>query len=166
MKDGIERVVDLIGRATSWLALVIVVLMAVNVVLRYLFSIGSVWAQELEWHLLAPLILFGIPYALLKGDHVRVDVLFEKFTPLRQQYVEVVSQALGIAIALLFLWLSFAYVQQSYSIGETSSDPGGLPYRWILKSVLPLGFALLALQSVATLIGVVAKIRELRRGAA
>ena len=166
MKDGIERVVDLIGRATSWLALVIVVLMAVNVVLRYLFSIGSVWAQELEWHLLAPLIMFGIPYALLKGDHVRVDVLFEKFTPLKQQYVEVVSQVLGIAIALLFLWLSFAYVQQSYSIGETSSDPGGLPYRWLLKSVLPLGFLLLALQSIATLIGVFAKIRELRGGAA
>jgi len=166
MKDGIERVVDLVGRATSWLALVIVVLMAVNVVLRYLFSIGSVWAQELEWHLLAPLIMFGIPYALLKGDHVRVDVLFEKFTPLKQQYVEVVSQVLGIAIALLFLWLSFAYVQQSYSIGETSSDPGGLPYRWLLKSVLPLGFALLALQSVATLVGVFAKIRALRSGAA
>ncbi len=166
MKEGIERAVDLVGRATSWLALVIVVVMATNVVLRYLFSYGSVWAQELEWHLLTPLIMFGIPFALLKGDHVRVDVLFEKFTPLRQQYVEVVSQALGIAIALLFLWLSFAYVQQSYSIGETSSDPGGLPYRWILKSVLPLGLALLALQSIATLIGVVAKIRELRRGAA
>ncbi len=166
MKAGIERAVDLIGRATSWLALVIVGLMAVNVVLRYLFSIGSVWAQELEWHLLAPLIMFGIPYALLKGDHVRVDVLFEKFTPLNQQYVEVVSQILGIAIALLFLWLSFAYVQQSYSIGETSSDPGGLPYRWLLKSVLPLGFLLLALQSIATLIGVFAKIRELRGGAA
>lgn len=166
MKDGIERVVDLVGRATSWLALVIVVLMAVNVVLRYLFSIGSVWAQELEWHLLAPLIMFGIPYALLKGDHVRVDVLFEKFTPLKQQYVEVVSQVLGIAIALLFLWLSFAYVQQSYSIGETSADPGGLPYRWLLKSVLPLGFALLALQSVATLVGVFAKIRALRSGTA
>ena len=166
MKAGIERVVDLIGRATSWLALVIVVLMAVNVVLRYLFSIGSVWAQELEWHLLAPLIMFGIPYALLKGDHVRVDVLFEKFTPMNQQYVEVVSQVLGIAIALLFLWLSFAYVQQSFSIGETSSDPGGLPYRWLLKSVLPLGFALLALQSIATLIGVFAKIRALRGGAA
>lgn len=166
MKAGIERAVDLIGRATSWLALVIVVLMAVNVVLRYLFSIGSVWAQELEWHLLAPLIMFGIPYALLKGDHVRVDVLFEKFTPMNQQYVEVVSQILGIAIAALFLWLSFAYVQQSYSIGETSSDPGGLPYRWILKSVLPLGFALLLLQSVATLIGVFGKIRAIKAGAA
>ena len=162
MRERIERAVDLIGRAASWLALVIVVVMATNVVLRYLFSIGSVWSQELEWHLLAPLIMFGIPYALLKGDHVRVDVLFEKFKPVNQQRVEVVSQLLGIAISLLFLWLSFAYVQQSYSIGETSSDPGGLPYRWILKSLLPLGFALLALQSFATLLGVFAKLRELK----
>jgi TRAP-type mannitol/chloroaromatic compound transport system permease small subunit len=165
VKGGIERVVDLVGRAASWLALVIVVLMAVNVVLRYLFSIGSVWSQELEWHLLAPLIMFGIPYALLKGDHVRVDVLFEKFKPINQQYIEVVSQLLGIVIALLFLWLSFAYVQQSYSIGETSSDPGGLPYRWILKSILPMGFFLLALQSFASLLGVFVKIRELKGAA-
>jgi TRAP-type mannitol/chloroaromatic compound transport system permease small subunit len=165
VKEGIERAVDLVGRATSWLALVIVVVMATNVVLRYLFSVGSVWAQELEWHLLAPLIMFGIPYALLKGDHVRVDVLFEKFRPVNQQRVEVVSQVLGIAIALLFLWLSFGYVQQSFVIGETSSDPGGLPYRWILKSLLPLGFALLALQSFATLLGVLAKLRALKGAA-
>ena len=162
LRTRIERVIDVLGRATSWLALVIVVLMAVNVILRYLFSVGSVWAQELEWHLLAPLIMFGIPYALLKGDHVRVDVLFEKFRPVNQQRVEVVSQVLGIAISLLFLWLSFGYVQQSFVIGETSSDPGGLPYRWILKSLLPLGFALLALQSFATLLGVFAKLRELK----
>ncbi|MFO0463626.1 MAG: TRAP transporter small permease subunit, partial [Burkholderiales bacterium] len=69
MQKTIERAVDLIGRATSWLALVIIVLMATNVVLRYLFSYGSVWAQELEWHLLAPLILFGMSYALLHGEH-------------------------------------------------------------------------------------------------
>ena len=76
MVERIEWLVDRVGRATAWLALVIVVLMATNVVLRYLFSYGSVWAQELEWHLLAPLILFGIAYALLKGEHVRVDVLY------------------------------------------------------------------------------------------
>ncbi len=162
MKEGIERAVDLVGRATSWLALVIVVVMATNVVLRYLFSYGSVWAQELEWHLLTPLIMFGIPFALLKGDHVRVDVLFEKFTPVNQQRIEVVSQVLGILIAVVFLWLSFAYVQQSFAIGETSSDPGGLPYRWALKAIIPAGFALLALQSLATLLGVVARLRELK----
>ena len=94
MKEGIERVVDLVGRATSWLALAIVVVMAVNVLLRYLFSVGSVWAQELEWHLLAPLIMFGISYALLKGDHVRVDVLFGSSAARTSSASIVVSQIL------------------------------------------------------------------------
>jgi TRAP-type mannitol/chloroaromatic compound transport system permease small subunit len=165
VKEGIERAVDLIGRAASWLALVIVVVMAVNVVLRYLFSYGSVWAQELEWHLLAPLILFGIPYALLKGDHVRVDVFFEKFKPANQYRVEIVSQILGILIAVAFLWLSIGYVQQSFVIGEQSADPGGLPYRWALKALIPAGFLLLALQSIASLIGVTRKLRAIGRSA-
>ena len=164
MKEGIERAVDLVGRAASWLALVIVVLMAVNVVLRYLFSYGSVWGQELEWHLLAPLILFGIPYALLKGDHVRVDVLYAKFTEKNQLRVEVVSQVLCILIAAAIVWLSLHYVGQAYAIDEKSPDPGGLPYRWVLKALIPLGFTLLALQSVATLIGVLARLKALRAG--
>lgn len=161
LKVGIERAVDLVGRATSWIALAIVILMAVNVVLRYLFSYGSVWAQELEWHLLVPLILFGIPYALYKGEHVRVDVLYEKFSTRNQLRLEIVSQVLGIAIACAFVWLSLAYVQQSFSIGEKSSDPGGLAYRWALKALLPMGFALLALQSLATLLGALDKLRTL-----
>ena len=163
MKEGIERAVDLVGRAASWLALVIVVVMAVNVVLRYLFSYGSVWAQELEWHLLAPLILFGIPYALLKGDHVRVDVLYAKFSVKNQLRVEVVSQVLCILISAAIVWLSLQYVGQAYAIDEKSPDPGGLPYRWVLKALIPAGFALLALQSVATLLGVVARLRGLGR---
>lgn len=162
MKQGIERAVDLVGRAASWLALVIVAVMATNVVLRYLFSYGSVWAQELEWHLLAPLILFGIPYALLKGEHVRVDVLFAKFSPANQLRVEAASRLLGILIAAAFVWLSLGYVQQAWAIGEQSPDPGGLPYRWALKALIPAGFTLLLLQSLATLLGVVAKLRATR----
>lgn len=165
MKEGIERVVDLVGRAASWLALVIVVLMAVNVVLRYLFSYGSVWGQELEWHLLAPLILFGIPYALLKGEHVRVDVLYAGFSERNQLYIDVVSQVLGILIAAVIVWLSLSYVQQAYVIDEKSPDPGGLGYRWILKALIPAGFALLALQSFATLLGVFTRLRSLRKAA-
>jgi len=145
----IERLVDLVGRATSWLALVIVMLMAVNVVLRYAFSYGSVWAQELEWHLLAPLILFGIAYALLKGEHVRVDVAYAHFTPKNKERVNIVAALLCLAISVLVIWLSLKYVQQSYVIGETSPDPGGLTHRWILKALIPVGFVLLALQSVA-----------------
>ncbi len=149
MIAAIESFVDRVGRATSWLALVIVVLMATNVVLRYLFSYGSVWAQELEWHLLAPLILFAIAYALLKGEHVRVDVLYASFSRRNQERVNLLSALLCLAISLLIVYLSLHYVQQSYAIDEKSADPGGLTHRWILKAFIPAGFLLLALQSVA-----------------
>ena len=152
MAAALERVVLWTGRATAWLALAIVVLMATNVVLRYLFSYGSVWSQELEWHLLTPLIMFGIAYALLMGEHVRVDVLYAQFSPRRQETVNLVSALLGLAIALIFGLLSIHYVQQAYVIGEQSPDPGGLTHRWLLKAFIPAGFALLALQSIAELV--------------
>jgi TRAP-type mannitol/chloroaromatic compound transport system permease small subunit len=152
MLARIERLVDLVGRATSWLALAIVLLMATNVVLRYLFSYGTVWSQELEWHLLTPLIMFGIAYALLMGEHVRVDVLYAKFRPRTQETVNLVSALLGLAIALIFALLSIKYVQQAYVIDEQSPDPGGLTHRWVLKALIPAGFALLALQSAAEVV--------------
>src|SRR5215203_2259205 len=83
----VDRGVDLIGRGVSWLSLAICILMAIDVLLRYAFSIGSVWAQELEWHLLAPLVLFGMTYALHKGDHVRVDVFYARYGPRAQAAV-------------------------------------------------------------------------------
>jgi TRAP-type mannitol/chloroaromatic compound transport system permease small subunit len=162
MQKTIERAVDLIGRATSWLALVIIVLMATNVVLRYLFSYGSVWAQELEWHLLAPLILVGMSYALLHGEHVRVDVLYANFSARTKLIVDVISQVLCILISLIIVWLSVKYVSQSYLVGETSADPGGLPYRWALKALIPIGFVLLILQSFALLLGAIAQLKSLK----
>ena len=152
MVNAIERVVDWIGRTTAWLALVIVLLMATNVVLRYLFSYGSVWAQELEWHLLAPLILFGIAYALLKGEHVRVDVLYAGFTERNKERVNLVSAVLCLAISVIVVYVSIHYVQQAYVINEQSADPGGLTHRWVLKAMIPAGFVLLALQSIAEIV--------------
>jgi TRAP-type mannitol/chloroaromatic compound transport system permease small subunit len=160
----IERVIDALGRATSWIALVIVALMATNVVLRYLFSFGSVWSQELEWHLLAPLILFGMSYALLHGEHVRVDVLYARFTERSKLRVDLLSSVLCILISAVIIWLTLKYVQQSYVIGEQSSDPGGLPYRWLLKALIPVGFLFLILQSVAVALGTLDKLRALKGG--
>ena len=149
MIRAIERLVDVIGLATSWLALAIVVLMATNVVLRYLFSYGSVWSQELEWHLLVPLIMFSVAFAFQQGEHVRVDVLYARFSPRTQALVNVAAAVLCLAISALALWFSIKYVQQAYVISEQSSDPGGLTHRWVLKALIPAGFVLLGLQSVA-----------------
>ena len=162
VRAGIERFIDLTGRATSWLALAIVVLMATNVLLRYLFSYGSVWAQELEWHLLSPLILFGMSYALLHGEHVRVDVLYANFSARKKLLVDLLSALLCIAISAALIWLSLKYVQQSYVIDERSSDPGGLTHRWILKSLIPLGFLFLILQCVALVLGTLKKLKALQ----
>jgi TRAP-type mannitol/chloroaromatic compound transport system permease small subunit len=158
-RDRIERFVDVVGEGTSWIALVIVVLMATNVLLRYAFSIGSVWAQELEWHLLVPLILFGTSYALRHGDHVRVDIVYGKFSDRNKLIVDLVSAVLCAIIAALFVWFSLHYVQQAYVIDEGSPDPGGIPHRFLIKSLIPIGFALLLLQSIATALGCVEKLR-------
>jgi TRAP-type mannitol/chloroaromatic compound transport system permease small subunit len=149
---SIESVIDAIGRATSWLALAIIVLMTCNVILRYTLSIGSVWAQELEWHLLGALILFGMSYALLKDDNVRVDLFYAHYSEKTKFFVDVLSLLLLIGICCVIIWLSVKYVEQAYSIGEISSDPGGLPFRWAIKALLPIGFGLLLLQSAAGLL--------------
>ena len=146
---AVERAVERIGRAASWLSLAIVVLMAVNVLLRYAFSIGSVWSQELEWHLLAPLVLLGMTYALQQGEHVRVDVFYARYPERAKAAIDLVAGLLAVALALLVIRYSIHYVQQSYAIGEVSSDPGGLTHRWLLKALIPAGFALFALQAAA-----------------
>ena len=164
LAGGIDAFTDLVGRATSWLALGIALVMGANVLLRYAFSIGFIWAQELEWHIFVPICLFGMSYALLHGEHVRVDVLYARFTERNKLRVDLLSAGLCIVISAVIIWLTLKYVQQSYVIGEQSADPGGLPYRWLLKSLIPVGFLLLLLQALSELIKDFAELRGLRSG--
>ena len=156
----IDRFIDVVGACTSWVALVIVLLMATNVLLRYSFSVGSVWSQELEWHLLVPLILFGMSYALRHGEHVRVDIVYGSFSPRAKLLVDFLSALLTIAVSVLMLWFSLNYVQQSYVIDEGSPDPGGIPHRYLVKGLIPVGFALLLLQGVANALGCIEKLKK------
>jgi TRAP-type mannitol/chloroaromatic compound transport system permease small subunit len=155
-KDGmpaavrwIDRAVEDIGRWSAWAAFALVCVMAGNVLLRYVFNTGSVWAQELEWHLMAPICLFGMSYALAHGEHVRVDVLFAKYSAKKKLMVEIVSALLGLAVCVAVVWLSRRYVGQSFGQNEGSVNPGGIPFRWALKSLIPIGFAVLGAQYAA-----------------
>jgi TRAP-type mannitol/chloroaromatic compound transport system permease small subunit len=146
LAGGIDRLVDLVGRATAWLALVIALVMGANVLLRYAFSIGSIWMQEFEWHIMVPICLFGMSYALLHGEHVRVDVLFQYFSPRNKVRIEIVTALIGMLLSLIVIYLSIPYVWQSWSIGEGTANPGGIDHRYIVKAMIPIGFALLFLQ--------------------
>jgi len=146
---GIDRFVDAVGRVTAWSSFALALVMGGNVLLRYGFNTGSVWSQELEWHLMSPICLFGMSYALRHGEHVRVDVLFASFSQRNKYLVEFISAGLAMTISLIIIKLSWAYVMQSWSIGEGTANPGGIPARYLLKALIPIGFALLFLQSLA-----------------
>jgi TRAP-type mannitol/chloroaromatic compound transport system permease small subunit len=150
--EKIESLIDIVGRVTLWVALAMIALVAVNVLLRYSFSFGSVWAQELEWHLLAALILLGMSHALQRGDNVRVDLFYANYTARKKFMVDVISVLLLLVVALIFVKLSITYVAQAWVIGEKSPDPGGIAWRWVVKSLIPIGYVLLALQCVGALL--------------
>lgn len=160
LAGGIDDFIDFVGRITSWIALVLALVMGANVLLRYGFSYGRIWAQELEWHLLVPLVLLGMSYALRHGEHVRVDILFATFSPRTKQLIELISAILGMLFSLLVIWLSLAYVYQSWSIDEGTANPGGIDYRYVIKAVIPVGFGLLFLQSLSDAIHSVLKLRS------
>jgi TRAP-type mannitol/chloroaromatic compound transport system permease small subunit len=143
------RVAEATGVLAALAVLTLVVVMSSNVLLRYGFSAGSVWAQELEWHLMAPIALFGMVWALKRGEHVRVDVLYDRFSDRAKAIADIASCVLGLVIAAAIVWLSMKYVGQSFANNESSANPGGIPFRWALKALIPAGFVLLAIQYVA-----------------
>ena len=149
LADGIDWFIDFVGRTISWLALAVAIVMGTNVFLRYGFSIGEIWAQELEWHLLVPLTLVGMSYALRHGEHVRVDVLFAGFSDRTKHAINALSAVIAMIFSALVIWLSIAFVEQSWAMGESSPNPGGIGALYLMKAMIPLGFALLFLQSLA-----------------
>ena len=159
LADAIDIFVDHIGQLSAVAVAALVVVMASNVLLRYGFSLGSVWAQELEWHLMSPLALIGAAYALRHGEHVRVDVLYADFTERGKALVDLFASVAGIAIAVAVIWLSWRYVGVSWNNGEGSPNPCGIPYRYVLKAFIPVGFALLLAQFSAETLRAVARLR-------
>ena len=149
LSGGIDAFIDLVGRTTAWLALGLALVMGANVLLRYGFSIGSIWMQEFEWHIFVPICVFGMSYALRHGEHVRVDVLFQYFSPHNKLLMEVVTAICGMLLSVIVIWLCIPYVWQSWSIGEGTANPGGIDYRYIVKALIPIGFALFFLQSLS-----------------
>lgn len=149
ISDVLNTFIDRFGRWTCWTALVLVVLVAINVILRYLFHVGPVALQELEWHLISPIALIGMAYTLRHGEHVRVDIFYDGFPQVIRRLIDLAAAVATVIISAVIIGLSLGYVEQAYVAGEISPDPGGLPYRFLLKSFIPFGFFLLLVQAVA-----------------
>lgn len=149
---ALEWLVEQMGSLARWCVLGLVLLVATNVLLRYLFSIGPVSLQELEWHFMSPIALLGLAYAMKHKADVRVDFLYDRFGQKTKLGVDILAAFLTFAVASYITVLAVPTVLQSYEFLEGSPDPGGLPYRWLLKAFIPLGFGLLCVQALASLL--------------
>lgn len=145
----IEWLVEQLGGLARLCVLALVLLVATDVILRYLFSVGPVSLQEMEWHLVSPIALLGLAYSMKHRADVRVDFLYDRFGVRGKAFVDLLAALLTLAVGFVITWLSVPYVMQSYQLMEGSPDPGGLPMRYLLKAFIPLGFALLTLQGIA-----------------
>lgn len=146
----IDQLNDRVGRATSWLTAVMVIVTTSDVLLRYVFNTSFVFIQELEWHLFAFLFLMAAGYTHLKGKHVRVDILYTRLSPRRQALVDLVFGLLFLfPTCFLLIKSSLPFVAHSWAVLEGSPDPGGLPARYLLKAVIPVGFILIGLQGIS-----------------
>lgn len=164
LADGIDRLTKGASRIAAALLLALVALVFFNVFGRYIVGTSPVWAQELEWHLMAPIALLGITVLMLENGHVRVDMVYDRLSAKWQASLDLFSMLCGVIIACLFIKYSWGFVDNSWSIREGSPDPGGLPARYIVKGMLPVAFALFALQCAANAIRHANNLREMRHG--
>ena len=133
-----------IGQWVSWIWLMLLAIIVLNVVLRYAFGEGRIEFEEIQWHLYSVGFLIGLSYAAQADVHIRVDVLHERFSPRLKAWIELYGIVLFLLpFITLMLVFSVPFVAQSYGLAEVSQAPGGLPLRWLIKAALPLGFILL-----------------------
>ncbi|MBY4676027.1 TRAP transporter small permease subunit [Marinobacterium sp. CAU 1594] len=124
-----------------------------QVVLRKGFSSGLIALEELQWHLYALGVMFGLSYAQTTNSHIRVDLFYSHFRAKTKRIVEVVGiLTLVLPFIAIVFFHSLDFLADSWRINEHSSAPSGLPWRWLIKGVIPISFALLALAMISRLI--------------
>lgn len=161
-EKAIGRVVDAMGFVLAAALLLMVLNVAFDVMMRYLFRASSVGMQEMEWHMFAVVILFGVGVALKHEAHVRVDFLYDRMQTKTKALINIIGTVLFlIPLSLLILFGSLEFVHDAYTMNEISEDPGGLPYRWIIKGMIPLAFAFLLLSAAGY---IMRNINNFRRG--
>lgn len=157
----VDRFVAGVGEVASLLWTLLVLVIVVQVVARYGFGKGSIMMEELQWHLYAVGFMLGLSFTEARGRNVRIDVLAEKFAPRTRQWIELVGiGALLLPFTVVVLWFAIPFFWSSFTLNEVSAAPGGLPYRWFLKSFIVSAFALLALVALGRLTRVLAALRR------
>jgi TRAP-type mannitol/chloroaromatic compound transport system permease small subunit len=152
LSRGIDWVNDRFGQVATWLVLIATLISAGNATSRYLFSASSNAWLEIQWYLFAAMVMLGGPYVLKINEHVRVDLIYSMMSERVRLWIDLLGGVLFLLpICIIMVYFTWPWFVESWRINEGSMNAGGL-IRWPVKIVLPIGFALLALQGISEII--------------
>lgn len=146
----VDSLSDKIGHLVGWMTTLMVLVVFYDTVMRYAFNQGNVALQELEWHLFSIVFLIGAAYTLKDDGHVRVDILYVRLSKKTKAWIDFIGVFIFlIPFSVMVILATKGFIMNSWAIREISPDPGGLPARYILKTMIPLGFSLLIVQGLS-----------------
>jgi len=149
----LEKLSEWSGRFAAWLVLAMIGIVVFDVLNRVIFLNGSVALQELEWHLFAIIFLIGSAYTLKHDAHVRLEMFYQNFSKRTRAWVDLFGTLFFLfPLCLVIISSAWPFIFSAYQFSESSPDPGGLPYRFLIKAAIPAGFFLLLLQGSAMII--------------
>ncbi len=153
LSDGLSKIVYYCAVIFCWSYVLLVFAILINVIMRYGFSNGLIVFEEIQWHLYAIGMMFGLSYAEITNSQVRVDVIADKLKKRSAIKWEIIGSLFFIfPFIFVVIYNAIPYVESSFTINESSNSPLGLPYRWAIKAVIPLSFALLAIAVTSRLL--------------
>ena len=149
LEKWMDKIIDAVGYVTGVLLIVMILNVAFDVMMRYVFHNSSIGMQEVEWHLFAVIILYGTGYALRHNAHVPVDFVYDRLTERKKAWINIMGTIFFLLpLALLVIDGSYEFVMDAYTTHEISEDPGGLPYRWLIKVQITIAFIFLVFAAI------------------
>lgn len=155
----IDSITELVGKFAMWLILAAVLISAGNAIMRKAFDLGSNAFLEIQWYLFAGVFMLASGYVFLRNAHVRIDFISNKLSLRTNAIIDAIGIVVFvIPLCLILVTLSWPVFERSWVSGEMSQNAGGL-IRWPVQLLIPVGFAILCMQSVSELIKRIAFVR-------
>ncbi len=143
----VDNFSDNLGYGVGWFTTLMVVVVFVNVLFRYVLGQSFLALQDLSWYVFGVIFMVGAAYTLRHDRHVRVDVVYVNLSPKAKVWVNLIGSLFFLVpLCILGIWVSWGFVERSWTLQETSPDAGGLDARYLAKAMMPVGFILIMIQ--------------------
>ncbi|NQZ57708.1 MAG: TRAP transporter small permease subunit [Lentisphaeraceae bacterium] len=160
LADKIDASLKRFCQLFLWANFLLMFSVVIQVICRYFFNFTSAAFEELQWHFYSIAMLVGITYALITDSHVRADILYGRMSERKKSIIDLLSMLLFVLPFFTYLfWQSLPFVERSFAVGESSGNPGGLPFRWLIKGAIPVACLLVDIAAISKIMRSIDKLR-------